>query len=37
MPLRLAEGFNHEDPKDTKAVTKNFELQIFLDFDFPAP
>jgi hypothetical protein len=26
MPLRLAKGFNHEDRKDTKAVTKDVEL-----------
>jgi hypothetical protein len=35
MPLRLAEGFNHEGTKDTKAVTKNFDLEpVHEFFDF---
>jgi hypothetical protein len=29
VKLRFAKGFNHEDTKDTKAVTKNFEIQVF--------
>jgi hypothetical protein len=36
MPLRLAKGFNHEDTKDTKAVTKNIDLeQVYMFFVFP--
>jgi hypothetical protein len=32
MPGRLTKWLNHKDTKATKAITKNFEFQIYLGF-----
>jgi hypothetical protein len=34
MPLGLAKRVNHEDTKDRKAITKNFDLELIHEYFF---
>jgi hypothetical protein len=31
-PLRLAKGSNHEDTKETKEITKNYDLELIYEY-----